>query len=134
MSARPPAPEVRGWIDRIDPSQRAVVEAIRQTVGDLAPALHELVYHEALGYSLSASSFDRIIYVATSRGHITLGFFFGASLDDPERLLAGRGKRMRHSKIVSVDDVHHLSLRDLIRQAITQGPDNIRELHDRRRN
>jgi hypothetical protein len=38
-------------------------------------------------------------YVNSFKNHVNVGFFFGAALHDPERILAGSGKRMRHVKM-----------------------------------
>ncbi len=45
-------------------------------------------------------------YVGAFRAHVNVGFFQGAALADPHRLLRGTGKCMRHVKLrpgVSVD-------------------------------
>ena len=38
-------------------------------------------------------------YVNVHKAHASVGFFLGAELKDPERLLEGNGKRMRHVKV-----------------------------------
>lgn len=38
-------------------------------------------------------------YVAVHKGHVNVGFFRGAHLEDPARLLQGAGKNMRHVKL-----------------------------------
>jgi hypothetical protein len=38
-------------------------------------------------------------YVNVFRAHVNVGFFAGSDLDDPARLLQGRGRRMRHVKV-----------------------------------
>ncbi len=38
-------------------------------------------------------------YVGVFKAHINVGFFRGAELEDPARLLEGTGKRMRHVKV-----------------------------------
>jgi hypothetical protein len=38
-------------------------------------------------------------YVNTFEDHVNVGFFFGALLKDPSRLLEGTGKRGRHVKL-----------------------------------
>ena len=38
-------------------------------------------------------------YVAAYSAHAAIGFFHGAALPDPQRLLEGSGKRMRHVKL-----------------------------------
>jgi hypothetical protein len=48
------------------------------------------------------------------KAHVNVGFFTGASLDDPEGLLEGSGKRMRHVKLRPGDDMNSAALRGLI--------------------
>ena len=38
-------------------------------------------------------------YVNAFKSHMNVGFYFGASLDDPAGMLEGTGKRMRHVKL-----------------------------------
>lgn len=38
-------------------------------------------------------------YVGVFQKHVSVGFFRGAELEDPARLLEGTGKRMRHVKV-----------------------------------
>jgi hypothetical protein len=38
-------------------------------------------------------------YVDAFSAHVNIGFFHGATLDDPAGLLQGAGKRMRHVKL-----------------------------------
>jgi hypothetical protein len=38
-------------------------------------------------------------YVNVFTSHVNVGFFHGAELPDPDRLLQGSGKRMRHVKL-----------------------------------
>ena len=38
-------------------------------------------------------------YVDAFRSHVNVGFYLGAELDDPARVLEGSGKRMRHVKV-----------------------------------
>jgi hypothetical protein len=58
-----------------------------------------------------------ICYYMVGKNHITLGFIRGTSLPDPEGLLEGTGKNLRHVKIKSVDDLEHKGLRELIKSA-----------------
>lgn len=39
------------------------------------------------------------VYVNVFKAHVTVGFFNGADLKDPAKLLEGSGKRMRHVKV-----------------------------------
>jgi hypothetical protein len=56
-------------------------------------------------------------YVAVFRAHANVGFFRGAELDDPRRLLEGTGKRMRHVKVRPGVGLESAALAALIRAA-----------------
>lgn len=81
-----------------------MVEALRESILGARPSIHELGYHDALGYSTSTSSVDRILYIAAFADHVALGFFFGADLQEQERLRVGQGERMRHVKVTNLAD------------------------------
>lgn len=49
--------------------------------------------------------------------HVNLGFFHGADLPDPARLLQGSGKRMRHVKLFVEKPVDEAALHALIAAA-----------------
>jgi len=56
-------------------------------------------------------------YVNVFMAHVNVGFFHGASLPDPARLLEGTGKFMRHVKLKSGAAVNTAALTDLIDSA-----------------
>ena len=58
--------------------------------------------------------------IATVRSHVNLGFCRGAALSDPNRVLEGEGKTMRHVKFRSEPDVKRPFVRRYIRAAIEQ--------------
>ena len=53
-------------------------------------------------------------YVNSFKGHVNVGFFYGALLKDPAGLLEGSGKRMRHVKLQPGTKLNTAALRDLI--------------------
>jgi hypothetical protein len=53
-------------------------------------------------------------YVNAFKDHVNVGFFYGALLEDPARLLEGSGKRMRHVKLRPGRGIDAAALRDLI--------------------
>lgn len=56
-------------------------------------------------------------YVNAFAAHVNIGFFYGASLEDPGRLLIGAGKRMRHVKIGPQNDIDVETIHGLLRAA-----------------
>lgn len=56
-------------------------------------------------------------YVNVFTAHANVGFFLGAHLADPARLLQGTGKNMRHVKLRPGGEIDQRALADLIRAA-----------------
>jgi hypothetical protein len=56
-------------------------------------------------------------YVNAFKAHVNVGFFRGAELADPEGLLEGTGKSMRHVKLSPERDVDSKALTALIKTA-----------------
>ena len=56
-------------------------------------------------------------YVNAFTAHVNVGFFRGAELSDPNRLLEGTGKVMRHVKLSPERDVDAAALTKLIQTA-----------------
>jgi hypothetical protein len=59
-------------------------------------------------------------YVNVFTSHVNVGFFQGASLPDPARLLQGSGKFMRHVKLRPGTVTDDASLRRLIEMAYSE--------------
>jgi len=53
-------------------------------------------------------------YFTIGKSHITFGLYRGTSLGDPEGLLEGTGKNLRHVKIRTAEDLRRPALRQLI--------------------
>jgi hypothetical protein len=56
-------------------------------------------------------------YVNVFRSHVNVGFFHGAALRDPAKLLRGTGKHMRHAKLEAGSPCDSAALRSLIEAA-----------------
>jgi hypothetical protein len=63
---------------------------------------------------------DMFCYIATNARHVNLGFPRGAALPDPNRVLEGEGKAMRHIKFASERDLERPFVRRYIQAAIEQ--------------
>ena len=56
-------------------------------------------------------------YVNAFNFHVNVGLFHGAEISDPEGMLAGTGKFMRHVKLFPGDEINEEALRKLIETA-----------------
>jgi hypothetical protein len=59
-------------------------------------------------------------YVNVFTSHVNVGFFLGAELDDPARLLQGTGKFMRHVKLRPGVRIDEKALSELIKTAYSE--------------
>ncbi|MFK7768972.1 MAG: hypothetical protein AB8B55_17250 [Mariniblastus sp.] len=61
------------------------------------------------------------IHIATYANHVNLGFNRGAELNDPDNILQGTGKLIRHVRINSKPDLKTAPIKNLIIAAVEQG-------------
>jgi len=84
------------------------------------PESNELLYHtHALTsvYSISEKLGDAFCMIPIYTNHLNLGFTKGALLDDPDKLLQGTGKLIRHIPIQKQEDYDTIAVKKLIQRA-----------------
>lgn len=59
-----------------------------------------------------------VAWMRAHGGHVNVGFWRGAQLDDPKRLLQGSGAKMRHLKLYPGDEVPEEDLRRFMLEAV----------------
>ncbi len=87
-------------------------EAMRDCGNDVREILHD-------GHPTACVANAAFAYVNAFKSHVNVGFFRGAEIADPDGLLEGTGKFMRHVKLRSERDVDATALRKLIETAYT---------------
>jgi hypothetical protein len=102
------------------------------SVGELALALRDMVLEEApeavekvlrvyalvFWYSLTGRMSDAFVQVVIYPKGVNLMFNRGAELEDPDGVLVGEGKIIRHIKIRRPEDLKNRHLRKFIRSAL----------------
>ena len=94
-----------------------VIRALRTFVTGVAPKLQESV---KWGNGCWLKDKAPVAYVYSAPDHVQFGFFHGAALKDPKRLLNGKGQFVRHIKVRTPDDIDERSFGTLLRQAVRQ--------------
>src|SRR4051794_11446366 len=120
---RPPDPQLLGFLEACDRPISDMALALREIILEEAPDASESIYRVytvAIWFGFSGKMKDMFCYIATSAGHVNLGFPRGATLPDPNRLLEGEGKTMRHIKFRSERDLERPFVRRYIQAAIEQ--------------
>ena len=96
------------------PKHRTIIQALRKLVQRVAPKLEESV---KWGNGCWLNGKAPVAYVYTAPDYVQLGFFRGATLDDPKDLLEGNGQYVRHVKVRTVADIDARAFAALLRQA-----------------
>lgn len=105
---------------RRTPEVRVLAHALRNLVRAAVPNVVEVIYHGALCYGTSTRRSTLKVYLSFHTSHVNLGFYYGANLPDKDGLLEGEGKRMRHIKVGSLQDVRKRSFQRLVREALRE--------------
>ena len=106
-------------LGRGGPGVRELAEALRKLVREVAPGATERG-HVGWG-NIAYQAKGVFCYIAPLKDSVNLGFHRGADLPDPQGLLLGTGKSMRHVKIRSMDEIDTDAVRALVRQAAELG-------------
>jgi len=111
-------PAVDAWFRTHDGELGAIAErwfdVMRACGDDVRELLHD-------GQPTACAGDAAFAYVNAFKAHVNVGFFRGAELNDPEGLLEGTGKLMRHVKLrpadIATGDLEAAALKKLIKTA-----------------
>ena len=112
--AVPRDPEIAAWM-REHPGELGAISqhwftVIRNCGGDVRELLHD-------GHPTACVSDAAFAYVNAFKAHVNVGFFRGAEIADPKRMLEGSGRFMRHVKLRPGGSVDAAALTELIQTA-----------------
>ncbi len=130
--ARGPDAELLRMLDGYDPTLAKLALKARKAIMRRSKACWELVYHTyalSTAFSLTEHLKDAFCHVAVYQKHVNLGFNRGTELEDPDQLLQGSGKLIRHVRLGPDVDPDTGPIGDLIDQAINNA---LRRMTDRR--
>jgi hypothetical protein len=99
----------------------ALSRSARALIFDVLPTTVEVVWprQRTAGYGTGPKKMtEHFCWLAAASGHLVFGFYYGSELPDPDRMLEGTGKLMRHVKGRSADDLAAPALRTLLSHAV----------------
>jgi hypothetical protein len=99
------------WIDALPSDLASITRAWFSYMRRRGANVRELMHDGCATVCVEAVPFA---YVVAYKDHVNVGFFAGASLSDPDGLLEGTGKRMRHVKLRPDGPIDVSSLEALI--------------------
>lgn len=104
-------PAVEAWMKEHAGELGAMAHQWFKVMRDCGPEVRELLHDGCPVACLGGAAFG---YVNVFTAHVNVGFFQGVALPDPDHLLQGTGKFMRHVKIRPCTATNGPALRRLI--------------------
>jgi hypothetical protein len=111
---RDPAIEV--WMHEHSGKLGAIAQRWFEVMRDRGDDVRELLHD---GHPTACVGDAAFAYVNAFKAHVNVGFFRGSEIADPEGLLEGIGKFMRHVKLRPEGDLDATALMKLIETAYT---------------
>jgi hypothetical protein len=123
LEAVPPRQRLAKFIAKFDPKIGALTRAALARMRKRLPGATRIVYDNynalAIGFSPTERTSDTIFSIAVFPRWISLFFFNGTELTDPQRLLKGNGKMARHIVLDTPALLDTPAVRALIAEALT---------------
>jgi hypothetical protein len=104
-------PAVGIWLRDVSIELRSIAQLWFTRMRQCGDDVRELIHDGCPVVCVDDAPFG---YVNSFKNHLNVGFFYGAMLADPARLLEGSGKRMRHVKLKPGCEPNSVALRALI--------------------
>lgn len=102
---------------------RPLCEHLRATIRELHPQTVEVVWprQRIASFGVGPKKMtEHYCYLQVHGTHVNLGFYHGAELPDPQRMLDGTGKALRHVKLPDVEGARRAPVMALLRAAIAE--------------
>lgn len=99
------------------PEVAALARQARALIQDVMPTVVEVVWvsQRISGYGVGPKKMsEQYCYIAPFKNRINLGFYYGADLPDPQKLLEGTGQNLRHVKISRPEQLADPAVHDLV--------------------
>ncbi len=108
------------------PEVQATARRLRELIIEIYPEVVEVPWpdQKTVGYGVGPKKMsEHFCYLAPQSDRVNLGFFHGADLSDPEGLMEGTGKKLRHVKVTDIEQVGQIAIKELIQTSIEERND-----------
>ena len=123
MKDNSPENELADFIAKYTPEIATLAKSVLAKMRKLLPNAILLVYDNynalAIGFSPTERASDVIFSIALYPRWINFFFLKGINLPDPQKLLKGNGKVVRHIVLKTAEDLDNPDVKELMTQALT---------------
>ena len=118
-------PAIETWMDDHGGMLGDLARRWFSVIRDCGDDVHELIHD---GHPTACVVDAAFAYVNAFKAHVNVGFFRGAEIVDPDGLLEGTGKYMRHVKLKPGVEINEQALTNLITAAYVDMKQRMRSL------
>ena len=104
----------KAWLSSLEPLLRPVADTLDRTIRDAEPELTNSIKWGNPAYE----KHGLVCYLAATKAYVSLGFFNGAALADPQGILEGKGSKLRHIKVRELSDIATDRIYAWVREAV----------------
>lgn len=101
------------WFEEFTGEHSKQLNKLRELILSINTDIKEVIKWKRPCYYLD----NLVCYLKSNKTHITLGFERGIEIDDPDKVLQGEGKSMRHIKFKLTDCIDETLCKRLLRCA-----------------
>jgi hypothetical protein len=117
-----PEKQIEGFIAKFDPPVAKLIRSARSTLRKQFPTAIEQVYDNynflAIGFCTTERTSDCLVSLAANAKGVSLSFYYGASLPDPQGILEGSGNQNRFIRLESAETLTRSDVQSLLAAAV----------------
>jgi hypothetical protein len=102
------------YLLKYDEEMGSLARDLRNMILEQVPDMDEVIKWKNLFYEKKGY----VCAIVIHKDHVNLQFARGTELDDPERILEGTGKKIRHVKINNTKEINSDKLKNLVVEAV----------------
>ena len=110
-------------LSRSSSQVKEIARRLRELIIEVYPDVVEVPWpkQKIIGYGVGLKKMsEHFCYIGAHREHVNLGFYYGTELPNPEGILEGTGKKLRHIKVREVEEVAQPTLRQMIKSSLEE--------------
>lgn len=115
--------EIKDFFDQFTPEVADIGKTIYQvTEKKMLPEKKMWIDHadKMITFGTEKNMKGEICYIKPLKDSVNLGFFHGANLDDPRKLLQGTGKLLRHIKFKNKENIDINAVEEILETALKE--------------
>lgn len=105
---------VDGYIAQLNDDQAEIVSQVRGIILAAAPEADESIKWAQPVYEINGP----FAYIKAFKNSVNFGFWRGVDIQDSHGLLVGSGEKMRHIKLITLEDINEDAFKDYVLQTV----------------